>query len=225
MPRDYLPSSDPAFDLWFSNFVDQVVTRGPALGFSAAEVLSLTNARDEWDVAFAARLSAGAAARAATAAKRDARRVASLLVRPYVRRVQAHADTTDAIRSELRLTLLEDGTNGSNGGGAAAAFDAVPLLLLDFGTRGQIKVHFGPNPANENRNGLPAGAIGAVLQTRAGSAGDEGAWEWLDNPSASPHTHVVQPSAVTTIGYRCAYLFRRGRKGPWSAPAEAAVTP
>jgi hypothetical protein len=37
--------------------------------------------------------------------------------------------------------------------------------------------------------------------------------------------HVVQPSEATVLAYRCAYLYRRGQKGPWSAPAEAAVTP
>ena len=141
MPRDYLPASDAAFDLWLRNFNDELITRGTALGFSAAEVSNLGDALGEWDLAFSARLGAGAAARAATAEKRARRRAALLLIRPYVRRVQAHATMTDAVRAAMRLTLLEDGTNGSNGGGAPVDFDAVPLLLLDFGTRGQIKVH------------------------------------------------------------------------------------
>ncbi len=219
MPRDYLPASDVAFNLWLANFYSELTARGTVLGFSAEEIESLGNGVEDWDLAFAARLNAGDAARAATAEKRDARRAALLLVRPYVRRVQAHATMTDAVRSAMRLTLAEP----VNGGATSAAFDETPLLLLDFGTRGQIKVHFGPNPANENRNGLPPGAIGAVLQTRSG--GEAEPWEWLDNPSASPYTHLVQPSAVTMLSYRCAYLFRRGRKGPWSAPADAAVTP
>ena len=220
MPRDYLPASDAAFDLWLKNFVSELTTRAAALDFDPAEVTAIGDALGLWESAFGDRLTTQAAARGATAAKRDARRAALLLVRPYVRRAQAHPTMTDTIRAAMRLTLLDELAGGN---GTAVAFDETPLLALDFGTRGQITVHFGPNPGNENRNPLPAGAIGAVLQTRAG--GEDGDWEWLDNPSASPYTHVVQPSAVTTIGYRCAYLFRRGRKGPWSAPAEAAVTP
>src|SRR5688500_6265049 len=222
MPRDYIPASDAQFDLWLSNFAARLTANGTAMGFSAAEITSLNDAVTLWEQRFAARLSGRDAARAATAAKRDARRGAVELVRPFARRVQASPVTDDATRAEMGLTPLEQPPIGGDG---SVATNETPLLALDFGTRGQITVHFGPNPANENRNGLPRGAIGAVLQVRGGGIDGAGGWQWLDNPSSSPHVHVVQPSEATVLAYRCAYLYRRGQKGPWSAPAEAAVTP
>jgi hypothetical protein len=222
MPRDYIPASDAQFNLWLHNFASQLNSSGTALGFSAPELTSLDAAVNLWDTQFAARLTARDAARSATAMKRDARRAAVELVRPFARRVQSHPTTDDGVRALMGLTPLEQPPTGGEGAGPA---DETPLLALDFGTRGRITVHFGPNPANENRNGLPRGAIGAVLQVRAGGIDGAGGWQWLDNPSSSPHVHVVQPSEATVLAYRCAYLYRRGQKGPWSAPAEAAVTP
>lgn len=222
MSRDYLPASDAQFNLWLKNFSAQLGDRGAVLGFKPEELAAFTAAAQRWTLAIEAQRTAEAGARSATADKRDARRAMLAMVRPFVRRVQANPATTDSIRGAMQLTASETGRTEV----MATAVDQTPQLLLDFGTRGQITVHFGPNPGNENRNGLPAGAIGAVVQVRSGAANDETAsWQWLDNPSSSPYVHLVQPSAVKVLAYRCAYLYRRGRKGPWSAPAEAAVTP
>jgi hypothetical protein len=221
MPRDYIPQSDAEFDHWLDNFITQLLAQATTLGFLPAETTSLSDAGDEWSVAFDERQTARAAAQSATAHKRAARKAALQLVRPYVRRIQAHPAVDDQIRSLLQLTTFEPRTNPN---GVFEIPDLAPLLQLDFGTRGQITVHFGPNPGNENRNGLPDRAIGAVLQVRSGEL-ETGSWDWLDNPSSSPYVHIVQPAAATTLSYRCAYLYRRGRKGPWSATATATVTP
>src|SRR5687767_272843 len=106
MPRDYIPASDAQFDLWLSNFAARLTANGTAMGFSAAEITSLNDAVTLWEQRFAARLSGRDAARAATAAKRDARRGAVELVRPFARRVQASPVTDDATRAEMGLTPL-----------------------------------------------------------------------------------------------------------------------
>ena len=214
---DYVPTTDAAFGEWLANFSAELATSGTVIGLSADEVADVTAVADEWETRYGARLATEAAFRAATAEKRNARREAVKAVRTVVRRVQAHPATTDTIRARLRVTIADGSPTRSE-----TVPDATPLLRLNFGTRGQIKVHFGANPSNENRNRLPAGAIGAVVQTRSGP--DE-AWTWLDNPSSSPYTHVIQPSGVTLRQYRCAYLYRKGKRGPWSEAAEAAVTP
>jgi hypothetical protein len=224
MARDYLPASDALFKQWFANFVAQVQNQSNMLGFAQDELDALAAVSDEWELAFNDHQVKRTAAHGATARKRNAKAAALAIVRPYARRIQAHPATTDVVRSTFQLTTPQPRTSGGSTNSETLA--QTPLLLLDFGTRGQITVHFGPNPGNENRNGLPSGAIGAVLQVRNGPAADETlVWQWLDNPSASPYVHVVQPTAVKTLAYRCAYLYRRGRKGPWSAAAEAAVTP
>ncbi len=69
---------------------------------------------------------------------------------------------TDATRGTLGINLASDAPRTL----LHATPDLVPLVQLDFGTRGQISVHFGPNPGNESRNGLPAGCTGAVVQAR-----------------------------------------------------------
>jgi hypothetical protein len=97
-----------------------------------------------------------------------------------------------------------------------------------------MSVHFGPNPANESRNGLPSGAKGAVVQAKLISPTDaddpaledlSSTWHRLDNATRSPYVHVLNPTVATVIAYRVAYTYSRARRGPRSDASQAAVTP
>ena len=227
MPRDYLPASDADLRLWLIQFNSRVSTFAAAANLTPADLTSLTSSVDSYNSALADRQNALAAGRAATAQKQAARKAVVDKVRALANRIQASPAVTDADRLLLGITAGPAPVASLT----TAISDLAPQVKLDFGTRGQITVHFGPNPANESRNGLPPGAAGAVIQARLISAqnGDAptspGTWQWLDNPSRSPYVHQVQPAVVTVLAYRVAYRYSRGRKGPWSEPSQAACTP
>ena len=247
MPRDFLPTPDAALDLWIRNFSGQLGTDGKTLGFSVDEVDAVANASNSYTAAFEQSRTANDAAKSATASKRENRQAAVDLVRPYARRLQAHPGMTDPVRGRFGLTMLDSpaAAGARAGSNASRIRDDTPLVELDFGTRGQITVHFGPNPGNKNRNGLPRNAIGAVIQTIHLSPAEPVAglenlsgWQWLDNTTASPYVHTLTAGGVVSVGvnasavagasrvlaYRVAYLYRRARRGPWSAATQAAVT-
>jgi hypothetical protein len=170
MPRDYIPASDAQFNLWLHNFASQLNSSGTALGFSAGELSSLDEAVNLWDTQFAARLSARDAARSATALKRDARRAAIELVRPFARRVQAHPTTDDGVRAMMGLTPLEQPPIGSEGAGPA---NETPLLALDFpgaGLRHARADHGALRPEPRQREPQPA----AARRDRRGASGARG---------------------------------------------------
>jgi len=222
MPRDFVPTQDAELDVWLENFVDQFLGVAESLGFTPEEGTALQAAADDWHDAFVDGRAKLEALKAATATKRARRRALLELVRPYARRIQANPVTTDTLRGDLRLTLPEPRT----GAGQLAVPDVAPLLRLDFGRRGRVAVHFGPNPGNESRNALPSMAIGAVVQGAAVPAeGGMTAWEVLGHPSSSPFRHEVASADGRLMQYRVAYLYRRDRRGPWSEVARAAVTP
>lgn len=228
MSRDFVPGSDANLDLWMQNFVERLSAQGALFGFSVAEISALEDARIEFNGAFIQSRTASNSAKAATAAKRDRRKAALLLVRPYARRLHAHPSMTDETRGTFGLSLRDAPISGTRDNPTP---DAVPLLALNFGVRGQITVHFGPNPNNENRNPLADGAIGAVIQAialnpAAPVSNLEGLtdWVWLDNATASPYVHRLEPTSSRLMAYRVAYVYRRGRRGPWSAAAQAAAT-
>jgi hypothetical protein len=222
MPRDFVPTQDAELDVWVENFVDEFLGVSETLGFTPEEGTALQNAVDDWHDAFNDSRAKLEAAKGATAIKRARRRALLGLVRPYARRIQANPLTTDTLRGDLRITLPEPRA----GAGLLAVPDAAPLLRLDFGRRGRVSVHFGPNPGNESRNGLPSQAIGAVVQGAVvPQDGASAAWELLGNPSSSPMVHEVATSDGRLMQYRVAYLYRRDRRGPWSEVARAAVTP
>jgi hypothetical protein len=229
MASDFLPGSDADLDNWLANFGSRLSADTTTYGFTPTEVTQLSTSISDYSSAFERSRAASDAAKSATADKRSTREQVVSIVRPFARRLQAHPAMTDTVRGLFGLTMQE--VRPVSGVRASTVPQDVPLLHLDFGTRGQITVHFGPNPGNENRNGLPTGAIGAVIQTVALNPVEPAAnldgltgWQWLDNATSSPFVHVLTPSAARVVAYRVAYLYRRGRRGPWSAAMQAAAT-
>jgi hypothetical protein len=229
MARDFIPTADSELTVWLKSFVTQLNSRAESLNLGPKDLATLENAATLFDSSLMGSRQAADEAKAATAQKRAARRAALRVVRPLVRQLQANPAMTDEYRSALGLTLRDAPATTT----ASVAADESPLVDLDFGTRGQITIHFGPNPAERNRNGLPSGVLGAVIQA-APLTGQQAAsiptvdasagWQWLDNATRSPLVHKPDPAGSRHWAYRVAYLYRRGRRGPWSAAAVASVT-
>jgi len=220
MPRDFLPASDAEFDVWIQNYNTKIGDVPTLFGLAAADVAALGLAVLTWTTALGNHRGAQQSARARRAAKDEARAALATLVRRQVRRVQSSPAVTDAQRSELRVTVPEDVRT------SVSAPSVAPVLRLDFGVRGRLALHASPGPEVAVRNGLPAGAVGFVVQCHAGAvpaAGD--AWALLGTSSRSPFVHEVGGAAPQTYAYRAAYVTRRQQRGPWSAPVVGTANP
>ncbi|MBN1560379.1 hypothetical protein JW998_09025 [candidate division KSB1 bacterium] len=224
MAEDYIPRPDAEFDEWLANFNTYLQAHGAEVGLSEAQLLEIASANTNWHDAYTAQLAAQATARGWTTTKNENKSDAMALARELTRIIQANPGATDAQRRELRITVADEKPTDSEGMRLASAI-AAPLIRLDWSQRGQITIHFGPNPANERENGLPRGMKGAKLwYALGGIPASEDDWRWLADDTNSPYTHILASGQSGTIAYRAQYFDARMNLGPMSDPATATVT-
>lgn len=223
MPLDFIPRQDSSFKAWLDAFTAYAQAHAAELGLSPAQVAELAAARDAWDAGFGRHIQARQAAMGATAEKGRLRREAEQVVRFCSGFIQRRRETTDDQRAGLGIRIPDRKPT-------AQAPDAVrrissPALVLDWSLRGQITIHFGPNPNDEHRNGLPEGVKGVRLWCAPADPEkdlEHLSWEWLADDTRSPYLHVHRvPGEVV---YRAQYLDRKLRLGPLGQPVSASVT-
>ena len=223
MPLDFIPRQDDTFKAWFDTFTAYAQAHAGELGLSPAQAAELTAKRDAWDAGYGRHIEAHHASMAATAEKDRLRREAEQMVRFCSGYIQRRRETTNDQRVSLGLRIPDRKPT-------PLSPDAVlrispPSLVLDWSQRGQVSIHFGPNPSDEHRNGLPEGVRGVRLWWAPADPEkdlEHLAWEWLADDTRSPYLHVHRVPG--TVFYRAQYLDRKLRLGPLGGPVSASVT-
>jgi hypothetical protein len=223
MPIDFIPRQDDLFKVWFDNFTTYAQAHAVELGLSPAQVAELVAIRVAWDAGFGRHIEARNAAMGATAEKDRLRREAEQMIRFCSGYIQRRRETTNDQRVSLGLRIPDRKPT-------ALSPDAIlhispPSLVLDWSMRGQITIHFGPNPNDEHRNGLPEGVKGVRLWWAPADPDkdlEHLAWEWLADDTHSPYLHVHRVPG--TVFYRAQYIDRKLRLGPLGQPVSASVT-
>ena len=215
----YIPAPDPAFEQWIANFAGEIDSFATALGLSAAEVTAINNAKTDWSTAYTSYQVSAQNTRGFAAQKDASREAADALLRQTVRRIQTSPAMTDQMREVLRIPVPSGERT------PVGPPTETPFLGLDWGTRGQMKVKWGPNPGNGRKNGKPKGVTGAQVYVHEGGVpATEDKWQYLTSCSASPCVHHVSGTGCRTFAYRVRYVNAKGEAGPWSAPAVGTVT-
>jgi hypothetical protein len=102
---------------------------------------------------------------------------------------------------------------------------APPLVVAEYAGGDEVVLHWGPNPANENHNGRPAGTYGCEIQVaRGGIPEDEAAWVILDFASKSPFRHSIDLSGPVAFAYRIRYVNKKHGRGAFGEPVVFAVS-
>jgi len=219
---DYLPAPDAEFEEWFAGFLAYCVAHKVELGLSDADILEIQVAKVTWSVAYSQHLAAQNAAEGATETKEEKRDLGEATIRKFVKIIQARPGVSDANREGLGITVRD--TTLTPQSEDIVRTTPAPRIELDWSKRGQIIVHFGPNPGNERDNGLPQGIKGAKLWFCYGIPTDASAWQWLADDTHSPYLHAVPTGTPLTITYRAQYFDRRMRLGPFGDPVTATIT-
>lgn len=210
---DYVPSNDDQFKAWLSNFMTVLGNHLAELGLDPADIVQLTGAQTLFGNALTNHHSMHATARSATAAKDGARDGVVALLRPLVRDINNSLQMTPDLRSLLGLPPREGGRTVMTVG------EDVPDIYLET-VPGQVIVHFGTTPANEQTNGKPSWARGCNIYRK--KAGEE-AFVMIAFDSASPYVDEVSGSAADytyVVRYRGT---RASNIGPQSTPATIAA--
>jgi len=219
---DYIPKPDAEFEEWFAGFLAYCVAHKVELGLSDADILEIQVAKVTWSVAYSQHLAAQNAAEGATETKEEKRDTGEAVIRKFVKIIQARPGVSDANREGLGITVRD--TTLTPQSEDIVRTTPAPRLELDWSKRGQVIIHFGPNPGDERNNGLPQGIKGAKLWFCYGVATDAAAWQWLADDTNSPYTHIVPTGTPLTITYRAQYFDRRMRLGPFGDPVTATIT-
>ena len=194
MPNDYIPTSDAEFLAWSTNFFTVLNANLATVGLTAADVTPHTTAQTAFATAVTDQVAKQAALDGSVATKKTRRSAYATPLRPLVKRIQAHPGMTDALRAQLGITVPTRTKRRRSPG------PELPLLRLE--TRpGQVILHFGTEPGNEQRNGKPAWALGCNLyRKKAGEA----EFSLIAFDTSSPYIDTVSGPA-TDVTYKAAY--------------------
>ncbi len=219
---DYIPKPDAEFEEWLAGFLAYCVAHKVELGLSDGDLLEIQTAKITWSLAYSNHLAAQNAAEGATETKEEKRDAGEVVIRKFVKIIQARPGVSDSNREGLGITVRD--TEPTPLSEDIVRTTPAPRIELDWSKRGQVIVHFGPNPGNERENGLPQGCKGAKLWFCYGVPTDAAAaWTWLADDTHSPYLHIV-PGQSLTITYRAQYFDRRMRLGPFGDPVTATIT-
>ena len=223
MPIDFIPRQDETFKVWFDTFTAYALAHAGELGLSPAQAAELASIRDAWDAGYGRHYEAHCASMAATADKDRLRREAEQMVRFCSGYIQRRRETTNGQRVSLGLRIPDRKPTALSPD--AILHNSPPSLVLDWSMRGQITIHFGPNPNDEHRNGLPEGVKGVRLWWAPADPDKDLEhldWKWLTDDTCSPYLHVHRVPG--TVVYRAQYIDRKLRLGPLGGPVSASVT-
>jgi len=220
---DYIPAPDAEFEEWFAGFLAYCVAHKVELGLSDADILEIQVSKTTWSVAYSQHLAAQNAAQGATETKEEKRDAGEAVIRKFVKIIQARPGVSDANREGLGVTVRD--TTLTPLSEDIVRTTPAPTLKPDWSHRGQVIVHFGPNPGDERNNGLPPGIKGAKLWYYFGTGpADAAAWVWLADDTHSPYLHIVPTGTALTVTYRAQYFDRRMRLGPMGDPVTVTIT-
>jgi len=221
--HDYIPGDEANKMEWLGRFAVWVGANGTSQGFTSAEVSDFIALASQAPVEVAHCITAHNVARAATATKKDAINRAIRQARIMAQRLQIYPTMTDTARAAANITI--PGLNPTPTDPEDILALLPPLLLLDFSMRHQITIHWGPNPANEQRNGRPIGVRGCqIYAARGGIPDEESGWIALDLSTRSPHIHQVEETTPTTYVYRARYVGINLKYGNFSDHATCTVS-
>lgn len=220
--NNYIPRSDPDFDAWATNFRSALSTLGPGLGIDAPTIGAITHKISDWHTAYAAHITAMAAADAALATKRDIRESLEQLIRPAVRRLQTGTDITDAARASFGITIP---------GAAAPASGTIttrPLVDITLPARltHELRLRDADTPT---RKALPRGVRGAevwlaLTPSASPAPSDQHAYRFIGMTTRPDLTQrFTTADGGKTAHYQCRWLGMDGARGPWAEIAAATI--
>jgi len=219
---DFIPSPDEAFDDWFAIFQAYIAANFAALGLTPAEALEVQTLKINWSLGLSNVLTIKNTYQAAVEAKDERRALAEEGIRRITKKVQARPETTDAQREGLGVTVPDRIPTPLDP--EKILLHPPPLHLVKPG-RGQVELHFGPDPGNENSNALPSICRAVrIFRAAGGVPADVSGWVFVAEISHSPYVDVFGNSAPITVSYRFQYVDRLGRPGPFSDPVTVAVS-
>jgi hypothetical protein len=223
MGKNYIPGKDAEFDAFFMNLIDNVDTKTsgtpPAWPHIPGEASgALIDAYQPWHTAYVKTL--GPHTKVDTEVKKEKKKAAVALIRPFVKQYLHFPPVTDADRTAMGIP------NYGGGGGPVAPPTVWPELRADTGTSLHLFVHY-RDPLHP-RGGKPDKVTGMELRWAVLDAPPEHIDELVhssfdtDSPLDLPFDLSDRGKKVFMAGRW--EIHREGLKGPLSPIIDAIIT-
>ena len=220
---DYIPQSDPAFNAWQEIFINYAIANSMALGISISEKMELQSAGMGWTTHYLTHINAQNAAKGATENKEENKDTLESVIRQLTKKIQARAETTDAQREALGITVPD--TTLTPLSENIVLTEPPPRVEAICTAPKQVRVDWYPSAVGTESKAKPQGIDGvAIWYAEGGIPADESGWRFLALDTNSPYVHNVGNDASITLAYKAQWFDRRKRMGPFCDPVTVAVT-
>jgi hypothetical protein len=218
--RNYLPGSDIEFAQWAAALSAYVNAHEAHLGVSAQVATDLAAAVAVWKTKYDTHVAAQTAARVACGAKDAGRKDLVAMVRPLVKQIQANSATTDDDRRAMGITVP-----GAALSVAGEPLAETPLAVIDISNRQKHVMRIGNNTSSGIRKGKPAGALGAEVYVKLGTAPSGVGDMQLVGIATKSKFEIEYPDdeAGKQAYYQLRWVTSAGEKGNWSEVESATI--
>lgn len=217
---DYLPSSDPEFDLWQKNLMEKIKQFMLAWGISPDKVMGLDSKQGVWNIAFPKASNKQNRTTTEVQAKNDALEDYKKEIRHFVTEFLAsNSLVSDSDRISMGLTV-KSGTRT-----ASPVPTTSPLGTVDFSVRLQHILHLS-DQATPQSKAKPAGVHGCEVWVKFGGEPPKDASElqYLGVSTTNSYTITYEgKQANIVVYYWLRWVNTRGEYGPWSITVSSII--
>jgi len=217
---DYIPFSDPEFDLWQKNLMDKIREYLAQWGISPDKLSELETKESTWNNAFSKASNKQNRTAADVQAKKDAHDDYEAAIRGFVmENLAGNSKVTDSDRTRMGLTV-KSGTRTP-----APVPTTSPVGTVDFSVRLQHTLHI-HDQATPQSKAKPEGVHGCEVWVKLGGEAPKDATElsYVGIATTSSYVTIYQGKQVgITAYYWLRWVNTRGEQGPWSAPTSAMI--
>ncbi len=217
---DYIPRPDDQYGEFSENLHTKTSGAPASFGLSAADVTNETAAHTAWDTAYSAHVSAQTSAATAQQTKDTARGVLETIQRALVGQIQKRPATTDAQRTDLRITVPDNTPTAP-----INSIDTWPVATVDTSTSLRHRLDF-RDSGTPNSRAKPDGVMLCEIWEYIGDTApvDENAYVFLASETKTPHRNDFPAAdARKTAFYRLRWKLKSGNYGPWSHVVSATI--
>jgi hypothetical protein len=217
---DFIPGSDPEFNMWQDCLVDNAEQNKTLWGISEDSLAKVKILQTNWLSAFSKASNKQNRTAADVTAKDDARYEYEKAIRPFVAQwLSNNEKVTDSDRTRMGLTV-KTGTHT-----LTPVPTTSPVGTIDFSVRQQHTIRY-YDEAAAHSNAKPAGVHGCEIYMKVDGDPPKDASEliYVATCTASPYTVKFDGTkAGKTIYYWLRWVNTRGECGPWSITMSAMV--
>ena len=217
---DYIPSTDPEFDLWQKSLMDKIRELMPILGIDPNKAMGLDSKQSIWNTTFSKVSNKQNRTAAEVQAKKDALDDYKKEIRSFVAEFLANnSKVSDSDRTLMGLTV-KSGTRTP-----APVPSTSPLGTVDFSVRLQHTLHLS-DQATPQSKAKPAGMHGCEVWVKLGGEAPKDASElsYQGVSTSNSFTMTYEGKQANTMAYYwLRWVNTRGERGPWSTTVSSII--